>query len=199
MTDQAEFIARLTERAQNSSTATDEGGRVAAPPATEEQITAAEKWLGTRLPEPLKQLYRKVGDGGWGPGAGLSKLAEMGKPVAGLIPLCDWGGGITSEVDCTQPDAPIIRRDPNMPKADVAARVPAAMHFARATLIKQACWVESASLESWLDSWLDGAALFYRAYDGGSDEQEEDEEEEDGEVEAEVRETAAVVPDAPAQ
>ena len=197
MIDQAELIARLTERAQNSSTATDEGSRVAAPPATEEQIAATEKRLGTPLPESLKQMYRQVGDGGWGPGTGLVRLAEMGKPAAGLLPLCDWGGGITSEVDCAQPEAPIIRRDPNMPKADVAARVPAAMHFARATLIKEACWVESASLESWLEAWLDGAALFYRAYDGGSDEEEEDEEE-DGEVEAEARE-AEVVPDAPAQ
>jgi hypothetical protein len=186
MIDQAELIARLTERAQNSSTATDEGGRVAAPPATEEQIVAAEKRVGTPLPEALKQMYRKVGDGGWGPGAGLVRLAEMGKPAAGLLPLCDWGGGITSEVDCAQPEAPIVRRDPNMPKADVAARVPAAMHFSRAALVKEACWVESASLESWLEAWLDGAALFYRAYDGGADEEEEDEEE-DGEVEAEAK------------
>ena len=196
MTDNLELIARLTERARNRSMATDEGGSIAAAPATEEQITAAEKRLGITLPESLKQVYRDVGDGGWGPGAGLVRLAEMGKSAAGLLLLCDWGAGITSEVDCMQPDAPIIRRDPNMPKGDVAARVPAAMHFARAAEVKEACWIESASLWSWLESWLDGAALFYRAYDGGAEEEED--EEEDGEVEAETREAAAV-PDASAQ
>jgi len=187
MIDNPELIARLIERIHTLATATDEGKSAAAPPAADDQLSAAEKRLGVTLPDALKQLYREVGNGGWGPGPGLSALTELGKPVAGLVPLCDWGGGIVSLADCTRPEVPIIRRDPNMPKADVGERVPEAMHFARAAEIKEACWIEAESLESWLETWLDGAALFYRAYDAGTE--DDDEEDEDGEEEVlEIRE-----------
>ena len=190
MIDNPELIARLKERVRTLATATDEGMSIAAPPAADEQLSAVEKRLGVTLPDALKQLYREVGNGGWGPGPGLSALAEMGKPVAGLVSLCDWGGGILSLADCTRPEAPIIRRDPNMPKADVAERVPAAMHFARAAEVKEACWMESESLASWLESWLNGAALFYRAYDAGTDEGEEDDEEGEEVIEIQEEEVA---------
>lgn len=202
------LIERLNERAHDPERAIDEGqghkddrGRpvifVALPPASEAQIAAAEARLGFRLPALLRQLYRQVGNGGFGPGYGLRGVPtspeDEGKSVVGLypgvprwpqglLPVCDWGCGITSYLDCLHPEAPVIRLDPNMPKADVAGRVPAAMHFARAAQVGDACWVECASFGEWLEAWVDGAKLFYAAY-GGAEEEDGDEEVEDGEDE----------------
>jgi hypothetical protein len=154
-------------------------GRATVTPA---QMEAAEERLKLRLPALLQEIYAKVGNGGFGPGdAGLRPLASALLPGR-LYPLCDWGSGIVSALDCTQPDAPVIRIDPNMPKADVPERVPEALHFDRAAEVKQACWVESPSLEQWLTDWLDGQPLFYAAYRGADDEEGDiDDEEEDGE------------------
>jgi len=180
------LIERLNERAHDFKTATDEGKNVAAPPASEEQIAAAENWLGFALLELLKQVYREVGNGGWGPGDGLPGIPKMGKewekPVAGLLPLCEWGSGIASFADCSRSETPVIRRDANMPKADAGERVPPEMRFRRANEVKEACWVECASLEEWLEAWAAGVALFYRAYGGG---RELEDEEEDDEAEGE--------------
>ncbi len=207
------LIVRLNERAHDPKRAADEVGtirdekgrpvpRVAAPPATEEQVAAAEKRLAFGLPPLLRQVYQGVGNGGFGPGAGLFGLPTspndekdsaagryfelrrtQTKPLwpSGLLPLCDWGGGIGSFVDCTLPDAPVIRLDPNMPRADVGMRVPAPKHYVRASQVGAACWVESPSLSLWLEAWADGQPLFYLAYGGPDDtEDEEDDEEDDG-------------------
>jgi hypothetical protein len=63
----------------------------------------------------------------------------------------------------------------------VAVRVPARMQFDRAAAVKDACWLESASLEQWLTDWVDGKRLFYLGYGTGDDEpgDEFEEEEED--------------------
>lgn len=161
----------LIERLQEKASA-----QTAVTPA---QMEAAEQRLKLRLPALLQEIYSEVGGGGFGPGdAGLRPLASALLPGR-LYPLCDWGSGIMSALDCTSPDAPVIRIDPNMPKADVPARVPLALHFDRAAEVKQACWVESPSLEQWLTDWLDGQPLFYAAYRGADDEDIDDEE--DGE------------------
>ena len=55
-----------------------------------------------------------------------------------------------------------------------------ALHFERAAAVKDACWVESPSLEEWLMAWLDGQPLFYAAY-GDPDLEDDEEEDEDGE------------------
>jgi len=47
------------------------------PPASEADIAAAESTLGFALPEDLKQLYTGIANGGFGPGAGFSSLAEL--------------------------------------------------------------------------------------------------------------------------
>lgn len=44
------------------------------PPATNAQIADAEATLGFPLPEDLKQLYREVANGGFGPGQGLYSI-----------------------------------------------------------------------------------------------------------------------------
>ena len=196
------LIERLSARARDPKYATDEGqtaGRGGSPspiaaPATAAQIAAAEASLGFRLPSLLRQIFQEVGNGGFGPGDGLRGLSPgpgdapdslVGQYVAlqrknlawpvGLLPLCVWGSGIASYVDSSLPDAPVIRLDPNMPRVDVTARVPATRHYDRDASVSEACWVESPSLEVWLEAWADGRPLFYLAY-GGPDDGEEDEE-----------------------
>ena len=175
---------------------------VAAPLATLEQIAAAEKKLGFAIPELLRQIYQQVGNGGFGPGYGIFGLptsAEDEKkslvsqylmlhklqtnpswPVR-LLPLCDWGCGIASYLDCSHPEAPVVRMDSNMPKEDVVERVPAEMQFGKSDQVEDACWLESASLAQWLTDWVDGKKLFYLGYgEAGEDADDEfDDEEED--------------------
>ena len=146
------------------------------------QIAAAEARLKITLPALLGQLYLEVGSG-FGPGdAGLLPLPSALLPGR-LLPLCDWGGGIQSALDCADPDARVVRIDPNMPKADAPMRVPAALHFDRAAQVKEACWIESPSLAQWLTSWLDGEPLFYAAYRGADNEDDDDMDDEDDDEE----------------
>ena len=203
------LIDRLNERAHDPKRATDEGhgfrdekGRpivfVAAPPATEQQIADAEQRLGFRLPPLLCQVYQEVGDGGFGPGYGLYGLSTEGGRESlvkhygmlrqaqtsppwpmGLVPICDWGCGIASYLDCSLPEAPVVRLDPNMPKGDVAERVPEEMHYGRAAQVEGACWVERPSFEEWLMAWADGQPLFYAAYGEAGEEVDDDEDEAD--------------------
>ncbi len=173
----------LIERLRGKAQAEKAPGRQ--PAATPTQIDAAEARLKLRLPVLLREIYTEIGSSGFGPGdAGLRPLASALLPGR-LYPLCDWGSGILSALDCTMPDAPVIRIDPNMPKADVPMRVPAPLHFDRAAEVKQACWIESPSFAQWLTDWLDGQPLFYAAYRGADDEDDDDmdDEEEDGEAE----------------
>ena len=153
-------------------------------PVPASEIDAAEARLKLPLPALLRQVYAEIGSGS-GPGdAGLLPLPSALLPGR-LLPLCDWGGGIQSALDCADPAAPVIRIDPNMPKADVPVRVPEALHFARAAAVKPACWVESPSLSQWLTAWIDGEPLFYAAYRGAEDgEDDMDGEDKDGDEEA---------------
>ncbi|MGO8673338.1 MAG: SMI1/KNR4 family protein [Capsulimonadaceae bacterium] len=200
------LIERINERAHNHTTATDNGVHspqsVAAPPATPEQVEAAERALGFPLPALLRELYLTVGNGGFGPGDGfigvptksddagritvVSIYRERRKRGASapwperFLTVCQWGCGIESCLDCTSESIAVIRLDPNMEKADAPARVPAHMQFARAAQVDSACWVERASFEEWLQAWVDGRQLFYLAYGDSDDDLDEEEDEEDG-------------------
>ncbi|MEO7716570.1 MAG: SMI1/KNR4 family protein [Capsulimonas sp.] len=209
MTDIDTLIEQIRERAQDDSRATDDGrapGKVAAPPATEAEVSAATVQLGFLLPSFLQRLYKEVGAGGFGPGHGLFSILletdtladqykarrEPGKDRRptnwpdGLLPIVDWGSGILSAVDCMKADLPVVRLDANMPKVDVLTRVPSEWHYEKAGRIPEACWLEAASLQRWLEDWIEGRQLFYRAYSlgtldvdlEGDDEAEEEDEEE---------------------
>ena len=100
-------------------------------PLTPADLDAAETRLRRPLPPLLRQIYSELGPG-FGPGdTGLLPPPPALLP-GGLFPLCDWGSGIQSAFDALSPDARIVRVDPNMPKGDVPARVPPALHFDRA-------------------------------------------------------------------
>lgn len=187
------------ERAIDEGEGISSGGKpvifVAAPPATLAQIVAAEEKLGFGFPELLRQVYQNVGNGGFGPGYGLFGIPtcaedEKGSVVdqyrklckhqtappwpTGLIPLCGWGCGIASYLDCSRLEAPVIRLDPNTEKDDVIEFAPQPMHFDRADAVEDACWLESFSLEQWLTDWVDGKRLLELGYFESDDEADDD-------------------------
>ncbi|MEV2277400.1 SMI1/KNR4 family protein [Nocardiopsis sp. NPDC049922] len=102
-------------------------------PVPEEAVRECEERLGCPLPPLLRRCYLELGDGGFGPGHGLLPLwdSEYGdsvmdavkrqaewpggwRPMAGsLLPLCDWGCGIESLVDCRNPSGGMWAIDPN--------------------------------------------------------------------------------------
>jgi hypothetical protein len=140
MTDQ--IIERLRRRAADPRLATDEAADAASDataPLDDGSILRAEGIIGHRLPGLLRDAYRLVGDGGFGPGYGLLRLlpdpdssdvesviglyeglcsSDPEDPAwswpAQLVPLCDWGCAIRSCVDCSghrcrMPSPPVIR------------------------------------------------------------------------------------------
>jgi len=174
---------------------------VLAPPASIRQVADAEKRLGFPLPPLLRQAYLEVANGGFGPGFGIYGLpvagagdaeTAVGKYLAlrerqtnpawpkALVPICYWGSGIASYLDCSAPEAAVIRVDGNMPKANVAERIPASRRYKRDADLADACWIESPSLEPWLEAWANGKLVFYMAY-GEPDDTEHDEDDEDSE------------------
>jgi hypothetical protein len=122
-------------------------------PAGAEAVDEAEGRLGRRLPEPLRTLFLEVGNGSFGPGYGVLGLAgghrDSGgqtavdmlglhaRPPAVLWPLCHWGCGIYSLVDCASPDATIWGFDPN-PAGDVP----------------EALFPEDLTLTVWFERWI---------------------------------------------
>jgi len=54
-------------------------------PASAEAIARAEAALGFALPDDLRRVYAEVGDGGFGPGAGLIPLEQMVETYRALI------------------------------------------------------------------------------------------------------------------
>lgn len=68
------LIERIKERTAYPSRATEGADAImpkVAAPATEAEVRAAEEALGFPLPPLLRQLYREVGNGGFGPGYGF--------------------------------------------------------------------------------------------------------------------------------
>jgi len=192
-----EWTARLNARAQDPARAVDEGQSRAGAPAMAAGVADAEAALKFALPDLLKEVYTTIGDGGWGPGGGLPPLASLPDAYrarrqdngglswpTGLLPICEWGGGMASCLDCTTESVRIVRVDPNMPKADAAGRIPAALHYESAARVKEACWVENESLAGWLEAWAEGLPLFYLAYRGAEEEEEDDEDDEEDAEEA---------------
>ncbi|HEX6661098.1 MAG TPA: SMI1/KNR4 family protein [Sphingomicrobium sp.] len=126
------------------------------PPASDERIAAAEAALGHALPPGLAQLYREIGDGGFGPGAGLFPLDRIvaeyeemtGEPAGpqnqswptNLLPLIDAEPGY----DCLDLDSgQIVAWDPEEIEG-----------------YSNAAWLRSfkpvaPSLSAWLEEWLD--------------------------------------------
>jgi len=129
--------------------------------APADAVTEAENLIGYPLPPLLRRLYLEVGNGGFGPGYGILGLRgghhDGGRRDAldlyreahdtpssawsflpeGLLPVCHWGCGIYSFVDCSQPQGPIWGWDPN----------PGPMG-------REALFRQPFALAEWLDRWV---------------------------------------------
>jgi hypothetical protein len=108
------------------------------PTVDAQQIAEAERALGFVLPELLKALYLRVGNGGYGPGYGIVGLPggatdDMGRNLVdlynayfpenpddphwrwppALLPLAHLGCAMYACLDCSAPDAPVVWFEPN--------------------------------------------------------------------------------------
>jgi hypothetical protein len=123
-------------------------------PARAAVVEWAETELGYALPSLLRRLYLEVGNGGFGPGYGILGLQgghtdDLGstavelyrswRPREGLLPLCHWGCGIYSLVDCRTGDGEMWGFDPNPVPEDQ---------------IDNALYQEGVGLSTWLDRWV---------------------------------------------
>jgi SMI1 / KNR4 family (SUKH-1) len=126
-------------------------------------VAEAEATIGFQLPPLLRRLYVEVANGGFGPGYGILGIRAGHKddsrrtaldlyrqahdgPSAwwpflqpSLLPICHWGCGIYSFVDCALSDGPMWGWDPNPGPSDETALFPSDVNFAE-----------------WLDKWIDG-------------------------------------------
>jgi hypothetical protein len=172
------LIARIARRAANQETQIDVRGlsrQSPAAPLRRADAEASERELGFPIPELLKLVYEKVGNGGFGPGYGLMGIRsgatdDQGQNAIdayknysssdpsdpswtwpeGLLPICHWGCAIYSCIDCKAAGFPVFIFDPNMHETTW-----------------DRCFIPSKrNLESWLDAWAAGINLWDEIYDG---------------------------------
>ena len=114
MTD--ELLTRVLARASDLATIHDNTKYWTAvpkihPQASPEQIASTEAAVGFELPQLLKEILVRIGNGGFGPGYGLigvqggyadfkgEHLAELGQELGALdrkiLPICNWGAEST--------------------------------------------------------------------------------------------------------
>src|SRR5689334_14826568 len=81
MSTNDEILEHVKRRAGDPTTRTDNedlrANEIVAP-ATEAEITVAESAFGVQLPLVLRQLYTRIGNGGFGPGYGLLGVPPHG-------------------------------------------------------------------------------------------------------------------------
>jgi hypothetical protein len=171
----SDLVARIRDCVGDLATHTDQAKLAPMEPwvvATTEQIAATEQRLGHKLPPLLAQVYREIGNGGFGPGYGMLgivggtvdlgdgntaiDLYEMFRTSdpedpawtwpAGLLPVCDWGCAIRSCIDCTSSDGPVITFDPN--SRDLNEPMDRALVQTHATV------------GAWFEDWVGGVNLW---------------------------------------
>lgn len=167
----ASLIASLQKRAADPSLCSDQGLHPLRTPLDAAAIDRAEAKIGRDLPPLLRDVYRLVGNGGFGPGYGLLPLMLEDDPsnvetvVAryasfcesdpddsswswpkNLLELCDWGCAIHSCVDLSTADAAVVTFDPN------AKQMGGPMTNALAPT--------HASLEAWFADWIAGVKIW---------------------------------------
>lgn len=169
----ADLVQRLRERNADRKRATKAGihPRKALPPVAAKALQAAERAIGFNLPELVRILYLKVGNGGFGPEYGIVGT-KGGAKLDGctletcyqnmvdlesensvwrwpkhLLPLANYGCGMWSCVDCEYQKLPMILWDPN--------NLDARLEGADARLNwGNSFWDQGRSLRTWLECWL---------------------------------------------
>lgn len=122
-------------------------------PAPLAAVAEAEELAGRPLPSLLRRLYLEVGNGGFGPGYGLLGLRDGHRTGGldalsglrhGVLTLCDWGCGISSELDLA--DNQIWGCDPNAAPDGVSCTFPQQM-----TIVDWfSKWVAGTLYQPWL-------------------------------------------------
>jgi len=163
-----QLINRIRERISEPLRATDGADLVPPrvfPPATPAAIEATEQALGFVLPPFLRQLYLEVGNGGVGPGYGLSgvpggTVADTGYHIVDLyqgfsavreadqvwrwperlLPVCHLGCAMYACVDCSSPSGAVTWWEPN-PREDGEP-------------LDRFLIPVASSLEDWLWAWV---------------------------------------------
>jgi len=169
------LIARLRQRAADPRRATDQSGRFlktsVAPVLDEHLVARAEECLRQQLPPLLRDAYRYVANGGFGPGYGIFPLLPASEPTGeesavglhtafcsfdpndpawswpiNLLPFCDWGCAIRTCVDCSSAEGTVVTFDPNVR----GVGEPMSTAFA----------VTHSSLHGWFSDWIAGVKLW---------------------------------------
>jgi hypothetical protein len=116
-------------------------------PATRDAVEAAELSFGYPLPALLRRLYIEIGNGGFGPGYGILSLPQRdtysvwSSIPPSLFPVCDWGCGISSFIDCADAKDSMWGWDPNpAPQDDIT----------------KALFSEHLTFTAWLARWVVG-------------------------------------------
>jgi hypothetical protein len=168
-----EAVERLAKRLRWHSKSKDVGGNDlrARRSASENAVVSTERRLGFELPPTLRAIYRKVANGGFGPGYGVMGVEggftdDLGNTIVDLyesyrqadpedptwqwpdqfLPICHWGCVVYSVVDCSRSPSPVYF-------ADVGVKEPGEP---METIIR----LHKPSLEIWLIDWLDGKNLW---------------------------------------
>lgn len=168
MRNRRELVEAVRHRAEDPDRRTDmtdvekKNLRAVAGP---EQLASCESQLGFSLPPPLRRILLEVANGGVGPGYGLIGVVDGdsgddGEHLSGLyralateyeedgarwppylLPVCDWGCGVSSCVDCRRPNGAVV------------------------TYSEFGFTDTGESLETWLRSWADGDDIWGRMFE----------------------------------
>lgn len=164
------------------------------PVATADQMDKAEAQLGFALPVLFKQLYTKIGNGGFGPGYGLYPIEEIatgylrlrqhnphhptGYWPTNLVEICTWGCGIGSCIDYMQPGNPVFIYDPEYHVLD-GDNISATMTDAQGVVVWEyrpapqttraaprsfKVMRQRSSFAAWLLAWAEGVDLWGEFY-----------------------------------
>jgi hypothetical protein len=115
------LVAKLEKRVSNPETVRDikvhgqmQGIGAA---VSSDYLSEIENHLGFDLPPLLKEIYTRIGNGGFGPGHGLYDIRKCVELylissakddfMIGKLPMCNWGCTKDSYVDCLAPGYPV--------------------------------------------------------------------------------------------
>jgi hypothetical protein len=131
------------------------------PPASAAELASVEARLGFALPELLRDIYLKIGNGGFGPGYGLYAIEDLYGALPDihtgsflpsrksgtdkLLAICTWGCQYFSYLDCALPQPPVMAIDTNSHGHGPGGR---------------AFSLHAKSFEEWMERWLAGENLW---------------------------------------
>ena len=154
-----DVVARLRKRVLETLDE-DERYGLASPAA----VADAEARLGFHLPRLLVRVWTDVGNGGFGPGSGIVGVppngyidedmggdfvtlccSQDGSAPKEFVPVCTWGCGIWSYIDCRDAAGPILTHEV---LTDANGNTTIRYHLV------------CSSLREWLAKWVDGISLW---------------------------------------